>query len=250
MKLDKASFSPLFGEWWSRFQPLFDNTTVMEDIYMVLKEKFREGKVICPGSKDVFKSFQSVPPDKLKCIFVLLDPYPSVKIIDKKPIKVANGIAMDCSNTGKLQPSLEKFYEAIEKSEYKEEFSLQMFRPPSLEYLTEQGVMFFNTALTVEKEKTGSHTELWAPFMKYFYEEVMAKFNGMIYVLCGKDSQKMKRWITPLGNYIMEIEHPSYAARQYRDWNYDDVFKKVNFILKNNNNEKCKIVWDLSEPPF
>lgn len=246
VKLDKEQFSPLFGAWWPYFEPLFDKTEVMDEIYAKLKTYKPQGKILCPQSTHVYRGLASVPPKNLKVMFVLLDPYPSVK----NNIRVANGIAMDCSNTGILQPSLEKFYGGIEQSECPGEMCLDMLRPASLSYLIEQGVMFFNTALTVEKDKTGSHGELWEPFMKHFYQEVMSGWTGMIYVLCGKDSQRMKRWINPLGNYIFEIEHPSFAARQYRDWDYEDVFKKINFILKNNNGEDSQIFWHLTEAPF
>lgn len=244
-KLDWKVFSPKFGEWSRYFEPLFRDTDVMENIYAQLKKEGGEGVKICPNAKDTFNTFLYTPPSSLKAIFVLLDPYPSIK----NGIKVANGIAMDCENTGILQPSLEKFYDAIEHSEAGG-FELGMLKPPSLRYLYEQGVMFFNTALTVPEKKTGAHTELWKPFMKYFYEQVMGQFSGVIYILSGKESQQMKYYITPLSNYIINLEHPSFAARQYREWNYDGVFKKINYILKNNNGPESVINWVLEEAPF
>lgn len=244
-KLNWEIFAPKFGEWSRYFEPLFRDTNVMENIYAQLKAEGREGVKICPDSVNTFNSFLYTSPASLKVIFVLLDPYPSIK----NGIKVASGIGMDCENTGVLQPSLEKFYDAIERSEA-EGFDLHMLKPASLRYLCEQGVMFFNTALTVPEKKTGAHTELWAPFMKYFYENVMGQFSGMIYVLSGKESQQMKYHITPLSNYIINLEHPSFAARQYRDWNYDGVFKKINYILKNNNGPESVINWVLEEAPF
>jgi len=243
-KLDIEVFKPKFGEWWRYFEPLFRDTTIMEQIYSQLKSIGFSGATICPEPKNTFRVFTSVPPDKLKAIFVLLDPYPSVKAGKV----VATGVAMDCSNTGELQPSLEKFYEGIEETYCKGEMCLEMLKLPSLEYLTEQGIMFFNTALTVEKGKTGSHTELWEPFMKYFYEEVMRNFTGIPYVLCGKDSHKMEKWIDPLANFIYKIEHPSAACRQYRPWKHDSVFKKIDYILKSNTGEK--INWILEPAPF
>lgn len=249
MKLDKEDFKHKFGEWWRYFEPLFDKTEVMENIYAELKATSMDKKTICPASSDVFNSFLATSPDQLKAIFVLLDPYPQVK----KGVRVSCGIAMDCRNTEPIgepiQPSLRKFYEAIEHSEA-DGLDLKMLHPHSLEYLTSQGVMLFNSALTVVRDKTGSHTKLWAPFMHYFYETVMSHFSGMIYVLCGKESQKMEKWIDPLANHIFKIEHPSHAERQYRPWNYDDIFKKINYIIKHNNGEEMKIVWRYEEPPF
>lgn len=248
MKLDWELFRLLFGAWAIHFEKLFKETDVMETIYAKLKKdgmpvaKGGKGKIICPDGLNTYRAFESCPPLGLNIIWILLDPYPS---ISKEGIKRANGIAMDCENTGILQPSLEKFYEGIEQ-EYG--FDVNMIKPASLGYLYTQGNMFLNTALTVEHQKTGSHTELWEPFMKYFYEEIMTLFTGIIYVLCGDESQKLKKFINPLGNYIFEIEHPSFAARQYRDWNTQGIFKKINYILKNNNN--MEIVWQMTEAPW
>lgn len=236
-KLNKYDFRERMGKWFKWFEPLFNDGDIMEELFMKLKE-IGLTKTICPDSKNTFRSFQTMDPEKLKVIFVLLDPYPSIK----NKIKVSNGIAMDCSNTEILQPSLEKFYQGIE-NEYSDGLELNMVKSPSLEWLINQGVMFFNTALTVEANKTGSHTELWRDFMHYFYEEVMSNFTGIIYVLCGKESQKMEKWINPLANYIIKIEHPSFAARQYREWNTEGAFKKINYILRSNNGNDSQINW-------
>jgi uracil-DNA glycosylase len=260
IKLDWEKFEPLFDEWAIHFKPLFEKTDVMDKIYEQLKHIGRPrsqgglGRIICPDSNNTFRAFSSCPPSLLKVVWILLDPYPSIHYVnkgtkDEKMIKTSNGIAMDCSNRGILQPSLEKFYEGIEQ-QYHNGFNLNMLKPASLEYLYNQGNMFLNSALTVEANATGSHTEIWQPFMKYFLEEVMSLFTGIIYVLCGKDSQKLEKYIKfPLGNYIIKIEHPSYAARQHRDWEYEDVFKKIDYILKHNNNMKMQWVMD-KETPF
>lgn len=242
-KLKWEKFEPLFGNWALHFKPLFEEMDVMENIYAKLKEDGKKGRIICPSGNDTYRAFETCPPQIVNTIFILLDPYPTV--IDG--IMTSNGIAMDCSNRGKLQPSLEKFYEGIEE-EYANGLDLKMLKPPSLDYLYNQGVMFLNSALTVEKDKTGSHTKLWEPFLKYFLDDVMSAFTGIIYVLAGKDSQKLKKYINPLGNYIFEMEHPSFAARQYREWEHGGIFKKINQILKGNNN--MEIQWVLTDAPY
>lgn len=243
-KLDWNLFKPKFGAWAHYFEPLFRDTMVMEEIYRELKEQSRGGEVICPDPINTFRSFELLHPQDVRVIFVLLDPYPQVK----NNVKVATGIAMDCSNTNVLQPSLEKFYGALEETYCKDGMCLEMIKDPSLQYIVHQGVMFFNTALTVPQGKTGAHTELWEPFMKYFYTEVMDKFSGIVYVLAGKESQKMGKWIYPMANYIINVEHPSFAGRQYRPWKHDGLFKKIDYYMNGNNNEK--IHWVLEPAPF
>jgi uracil DNA glycosylase len=118
----------------------------------------------------------------------------------------ATGIPMDCSNSpdGKLQPSLTKFYDTMSK-----ELGHKVQYSPSLKYLLEQGCMLLNSDLTVKLNKTQSHEGLWRPFMKYFFEEILTSYPGMIYVLAGKASQALERYINPLGNYIFKVEHPA-----------------------------------------
>jgi len=131
---------------------------------------------------------------------------------------------------------------------------MKVDKSPSLLYLQDQGVMMLNTDLTCKLNKTASHKKLWEPFQKFFLEEIMFGYTGIIYILSGDESKRMKRYINPLGNYIFEIEHPVAASYAHRDWNHQNIFRKINRILKENNN--FSIEWDnkkyqeLSKPPF
>ena len=158
---------------------------------------------------------------------------------------------MDCSNSpdGKIQPSLEKWYEAIEDC-----YDIKVRKDKSLEYLHQQGVMMLNSDLTCKKDKTGSHEGLWHPFQEYFLKEVMYGTTGVVYVLCGKESKKMAKYINPLGNHIISLEHPAAASHKNSVWKHQNVFKTINRILKDNNN--YEIMWNPSDwenyitPPF
>lgn len=251
MILDKEKILPKFGEWRDLMEPILEHG-ILQDIYRELKRWSKEGKIICPDSEHTFRTFVATPPSKLKCIFVLQDPYPAITPKDK--IKIANGIAMDCSNVGKNQPTLDAWYEGIGDSEgmvwrdVKDKKgnikqAQNMNTPASLEFYYNQGVMFLNSALTVEYAKTGSHEELWRPFMAWFLEEVFNShhFTGIPIVLCGKISWRVERYIQPLFHHIFKIEHPSAAARSSRLWEYKNVFKMINVILQGQMSKP--IVW-------
>lgn len=243
MKLKKEKFKDKFGDWWRYIEPIFD-TDIMDNIYKELKLQHEKGKIICPEHPNTFNTFLATSPTSLHTVFLLLDPYPTIH----KDVMVSNGIALDCSNTGKLQPSLEKWYEAIEESECKG-LNLSMVRDPSLKFYYDQGMMFLNTALTVEYNKTGSHSDLWRPFTAWLIEEVFNKyFQGLTFVLCGAESQKFEKYIAPLQHYVFKLEHPSFANRQMRMWKHDGIFKKINRILKDNNN--MEVNWVMEEAPF
>lgn len=245
-KLNYESFAPKFGNWAFKFKPFIEGKE-MWDIYQKIK-KDRQYEIICPEHKNTFRAFSITEPWDVKVIFYLQDPYPRKY---KDGSLQATGIAMDCTNskTGYLQPSLEKWYETIDK-----ELDIKVKRSPDLSYLLQQGIMLLNSEFTCKLNKTESHEGLWAPFQKFFLEEVMYGTTGIIYVLCGKSSHKLERYINPLGNYIFKIEHPSYAAKTGADWETGGIFTTINRLLKENNNEK--IFWNKKDweeyidPPF
>lgn len=236
----------MFGQWAELFRP-FIESEAMYDIYKKLKEDGKK-EVICPGSDSVFRLFATSSPDDVKSIWYLMDPYPR-RYKDKT--FQATGIAMDCSNSpdGKLQPSLEKFYDAMSK-----DVGIKVKRDPRLDYLTNQGVLLANTDLTVKLNKTNSHGRLWEPFQEFFLGEIMGKKTGIIYVLAGKESIRMEKFIQPLGNYIFKIEHPAAASHKHTDWDCKHIFTRTNKLLKEHG--KKEIMWNrndwsiFNEPPF
>lgn len=249
--MDYKDFEPLFGKWAPKFKKFIESKE-MDEIYRKIKEDaFQEknGKLIrkefiVPSYENTFRVFKESDPSYLKSIWYLMDPYPRKY---KDGSLQATGIAMDCSNSpdGELQPSLEKFYDAMEK-----DLDKKVNRTPDLSYLAQQGVLLLNTDLTCKLNKTGSHEGLWDSFQKYFLEEVMYDYTGIIYVLAGKVSHKMEKYINPLGNYIFKVEHPAAASHKHTDWDCKNIFTKSNKILKENNN--LSIAWNSKdwEAPF
>lgn len=244
-KLDYEKFKDKLGAWAPKFKSFIEGEEMWK-IYERIREDAQKDMIV-PMSKDTFRAFSITNPSDVKVIFYLQDPYPRLY---KGGIPQATGIAMDCSNApnGKLQPSLELFYYAIDR-----ELDKKVKRSPSLTYLHEQGVMLLNTDLTCKVNKTSSHEGLWTSFHKYFLEEVLQSDTHIIYVLCGKVSQKMARYINPFAK-VLETEHPAAASHRNGDWNSEGIFRKINQILKENNTQEVfwdKTEWDeFSEPPF
>ena len=157
---------------------------------------------------------------------------------------VADGLLMGCSVTNKSQPSLSKFYDAIERDVY--ELSLYGNKNPDVGFLSAQGVLMFNAALTTQIGVAGSHIKLWEPFTTYMFKKVFIVENVPI-IFLGKDAAKYKQYTNPNG-HVFELSHPASAAYKQENWESDGVFKKVTEIVKGQINYELE--WLDFEPPF
>jgi uracil-DNA glycosylase len=233
--------APQLGDWAPKFKGFIESSD-FDDIYKFLKAESREGKVICPFHTDTFRAFLETPWNKVRCIFILQDPYPWVKFDrEGRRIYTADGLAMSCRNTGVCQPSLELFYQGME-----DDLGYKVPRQPDLTYLAEQGILMLNTSLTVEANKPSSHKGLWDKFISYLIEEVINFYTcGITYVTFGDNAHMMAKAIVPFLHWGFEVEHPAFAARKEREWKHDNIFSKINKILKDSNNEQ--IIWSYEE---
>lgn len=239
-KLNEQKFEPLFGTWWPKIKPFFLQGG-FDKIYEHLKFEARRGKKIAPLSHNVYRCFIETPIKDVKCVILGLCPYHT---FTKEGTPVADGLALSCSVTGKLQPSLEQFYNAIEKDVYNG-LCLDGEKNPDLTYLANQGVLLLNSALTTEMNKAGSHLEIWEPFIKYLFEEVI-NVMGVPIIFLGKEANKFSKY-TGLFPHNFIISHPASAAYNNIEWNSEGVFKKVTILVKELNNEN--IFW-MNELPF
>jgi uracil DNA glycosylase len=241
-QLEFQSFKEKLGSWSDRFHPFIESRPMWDIMQRIKKDSLED--VVVPKSSDLFRAFSTTPMNWTTVIFYLMDPYPRKY---SNGTFQATGIAMDCSNSpdGKIQPSLLKWYDALSNSmDEKVNYS------PSLEYLHEQGVMLLNTDLTCKLNKTASHEGLWEPFQQYLLEDILGSKKDIIYVLCGKASLRMKKYINPFCK-IFELSHPAAASYAGTDWDCQDIFNTINKIITENkiatgNRASC-IMWDKNE---
>lgn len=247
--MEYSKFEPLFGDWALKFKPFIESPK-FDEIYSFLKKESKEGKIICPEHKNTFRAFKECPFDNLKCVFILQDPYPWVKYENGERIFTADGMAMSCGNTGLCQPSLEIFYQGIE-----DDLGSEVVRMPDLSYLASQGVLLFNTSLTVEKDKPTSHKGVWDDFNDFLIQEVINFYTrGLIYVSFGQNAHVLGKAILPFLHWGFEVEHPAAAARKGRPWKHQNIFSKINKILKECNNDQINWLYDtvgkdVQQPP-
>ena len=230
--LDKEKWKPLFGTWWFKIEKFFD-AGGFDPIYAYLKKEGNRGKLICPPSSLTFRCFLETPLDDMKCAMFGLSPYHTMR----SNKLIADGLLMGCSTTNSLQPSLLKFYEAIEREMYRDIYHI---KNPDVSYLAKQGVLMCNAALTTGFRKAGNHVEIWEPFMKFLFEEII-NITAVPVIFLGEKASKMEKYILPLyGTYVFKLAHPASAAYNDGDWSTNGAFKSVNKILKERHGEEIK----------
>jgi len=237
-------FKEYFHEsWHPKIQPFIESKEC-DQIYTFLKNESRRGKKIAPSSLLTYRAFLETPLTELKAVLLSYCPYHT--FLNGAP--VADGLAFSCGVTNKQQPSLTKFIEGIENDVYNG-LNLNYYKDMAdLTYLAKEGILLWNSALTVEKDKAGSHQELWEPFTKYVLENCLA-YTGVPIVFIGKDAQKFEKSVSPLTHgHIFKIEHPSFAARNQQAWDTKGTFLKVTRIVKENTGKE--IDWLNEKPPF
>lgn len=233
-------FKDQFHPSWHTHMKQFIESEECDNIYKFLKSEAQRGKKIAPLSANTYRCFLETPLDEIKVVLMGMCPYHTLK--NGSP--VADGLLMGCSTTNVLQPSLQQFYDAIERELYNG-LDLTVVKNPDVSYLAKQGVLMYNAALTTEINKAGSHIDLWEPFTKYLFEEILT-YTGVPIVFLGKDASRYEKYVPPF-SWSFAVSHPASASYKNTDWDTEGVFGKVNKILKENNNFEIK--W-LEEVPF
>lgn len=199
----------------------------MKNLSAFLREE-RKTKKIFPLSEDVFNAFKKCPLDKLKCVWIGMDPYPGECAYGP----IADGLAFSTRDV-RTPTSLRHIHKAIEESVYKG-FTLTLDN--DLTYLAEQGVLLLNSCLTVEKNLAGSHAGRgWETFVGHIINETSKLGYPMAYIYFGKQAQSLIRHTDQLNtgyHKIIRVEHPAYASYSGRAWNHEDCFNRVNTFLQ------------------
>jgi len=203
-----------FGGYWKCINKQ-EFSKVMSKIQILYKTT-----LVCPHLQDVFKAFALCPYNELKVIMLGQDPYPQKD--------VATGLAFaNKPDTKVLSPSLEVIKESVINFEKPHNY---ITFAPDLEEWAKQGVLLLNSALTVEMNKVGSHTNLWRPFISKFLYELSMYNPGLIYVLFGQQAQTFRPYIGNRGHIIC-VGHPSYYARTKQKMPYS-IFTDIDKLLK------------------
>jgi uracil-DNA glycosylase len=232
--------SQIHKSWHAKLRPFIESDQC-DEIYAFLKAESKRGKRVAPLSMHVWRCFLETPLDELKVVMVGLCPYHTLK----NDVPVADGLLFGCSITGQLQPTLDQFYMGLEK-EYYNGLNLSIIKEPDVSHLAHQGVLMFNAALTTEINKAGSHLDVWEPFVKYLFEEVINHL-GIPIVFLGTVAARYKKY-TGIFTHVFELSHPASAAYKNSEWDTEGTFSKIDVLLEENNG--FSVQWVPVDVPF
>lgn len=218
--LFKDHFHP---SWWKKMKPWIESDECNE-IYRFLKSESQRGVKLTPLSNSVYNCFLKCSYDDLKLVICGTAPYSFIK---DDNILVADGLLLGCSNTNYVHPHLYQFYNAIEKELF-DGLNLNYIKNPDISYLAEEGVLMLNSALTTEIGKENAHKELWKPFMKYLFEEILIGTNVPVLFLGEND---IKKYTKNYSCVFSTSKHPSSVT----EWESEGMFTKINKILLDGN---------------
>ena len=219
-EIKQKLFDKLEPNGWGRVFKSFIFSSEFTEILSKLYQLSIADKRFTPTLKQLFRAFEECPYDDLKVVFIGQDPYPQ--------LGVADGISFSCGNTNKAQPSLRYIFEEIERTVYQE---FPSYQDPDLTRWSKQGILMLNTALTVEVGKIGSHYDIWKPFTAYLLDSLNNYNPGLIYVYMGKKAEEWSE-LTNDNNYKFTVKHPASAAYNGSKWDSNDIFTKIQHIVK------------------
>ncbi len=157
-----------------------------------------------PFQNDIFNCFNCFNKEELKYVIIGQDPYLG---------GLANGLAFACSNNiKKISPSLRNILKEINNTintkTSKKEDLINLNK--DLNFLTKKGVLLLNSALTVNKIKSGSHLLIWKEFTEYIINKIDSE--NISFFLWGNYAQNYKKIIKK--SKIYECGHPSPLNRK------------------------------------
>ena len=194
------------GDWYPMLLPIL-KTKTFQKITAEIRSLRSRGVTVLPDTSITFKAFRLCPLKDVKVVILGQDPYHDGS---------ATGLAFaNRANKRKISPSLKNIITAVEM-DYGKKHDVNVKGlldvDVTLESWAKQGVLLLNTALTVEKGKAGSHTELWKNFTRMFIEMLSRNKSNLVFVLWGKKSQEYIPYIRG-SQHILQAAHP--AAESY-----------------------------------
>jgi uracil-DNA glycosylase len=234
MSVEKVMID-LFGiGWYNAMRTYLQSQDFAKLGHWLMAE--RKQKTVYPEQKNVFKAFQLTPYEKVKVVFLGLDPY----IRKDQATGLSFGVELS-ENMMKVPPSLKTIIKELEE----DLDTLCLEFDYSLEGWAKQGVLMLNTSLTVVEGQTNSHLQMWQPFTLEVIDAINDMNQNVIFILLGNTAQSYEKYLDPESTRIIKAPHP--AAEAYAGGKAgfygSKIFSKCNAMLYML--EKEEINWNI-----
>ena len=214
---------------WECFLKESDIEKPLLSIKSLLEKEKKLGKEIFPSTENIFRALELVSPEDVKIVVVGQDPYHN--------INQANGLAFSVNENNIIPPSLKNIYREI-----KRDLNSETLQTGDLTQIAKQGVLFLNSALTVEAHKPGSHLNIgWQEITDSIISRLSSEKN-IVFMLWGNFAQLKEKFIDLNSNLVLKTSHPS-PLSAYRGFIGSRPFSKSNKFLKSKG--KKTIDWSL-----
>lgn len=232
-KIKSALIEKLRNSGWVGALKGFLLSYDFDDLIIKLATRVSMGKRFTPPLKIAFRAFEESSYDETKVVIIGQDPYPQ--------LGVADGLAFSCSLTNVAQPSLRYISEAICRTVYGIELEYE-FSGPNLEKWANQGVLLLNYTFTTDIGASGTHYDIWKPFISYVIDTINTKKDKVVFVFLGKKAQELIPLVDINKHAVLKASHPASAAYTGSEqWDCNDIFNDINKLLVINSSRV--IIW-------
>lgn len=201
-------------------------TQILTTLYAYSKDDRR----FTPPLKDVFAAFHACPYSELHTVFIEREPF--------NEINQANGIIFDSSRMDKEHYCTTKVFDAIQRTIYVDS---PYSRDMDLTRWSSQGILLLSANLTVEINKSCTHTELWKPFTAFLLDTLNIYNPGLHFVFFGKEVLNLSNSINIQRQYKYFVQHPTTAAQNKSIWDSANIFPILTKSIQKNYNKT--IIW-------
>jgi len=213
---------------WKKILRPYLKKVAFTKLWDFIKNEYQHTNIY-PLEKDIFKSFNLTPLEKISIVIIGQDPY-------HQPHQ-AHGLSFSVPHGITIPPSLKNIFKEIESDTgIKKDFT-----DGNLESWSYQGILLLNSVLTVQENKPSSHANIgWEEFTNFVIKQISDQKEHVIFFLWGNYAQKKGSLIDRSRHLVLETSHPS-PLGAYRGFIGCRHFSRANEYLKKHN--KSEINW-------
>lgn len=212
-------------EWNNELIESFSKPFMTDLSNFVVTER-KTKKIYPETSLKVLRIFKSLQLSDIKVVILGQDPYADGS---------ADGYAFSCAKGKEVPIPLKNIFREVETDLYD---GLKLDQDPNLQRWVDQGVFLYNTALTVEAGKPGSHSQQWVDFT-IIVLDILSRKDDIVWILLGSHAKAYHDNGFIRSKNIIRSLYPS-SSMADKGFFGSKPFSKCNEMLKQLKKEEVK----------